>query len=98
VEAFGAAPVKKATLAKLKAALMDVLECVKAQKRIQRTARIHERRKHYHEYAGTTPQVALETPKRCSCYMCCNRRRKAKGADKLTMQEKRIKESHNGPE
>jgi hypothetical protein len=33
------------------------------------------------------------TPVPCSCLMCGNHRRTLKGADKLTMQERRVRQS-----
>jgi hypothetical protein len=57
--------------------------------RIERTARIHERRTH-HAYPGP---VHAETPCPCSCAFCGNPRRFAKGRDRLTVQEARLAET-----
>jgi hypothetical protein len=64
------------------------------EERIRRTQKKHEQRKKYHNFAGRTPHVCLETPKRgSSCRCCSNARKSEKGVHKLTLQERRFYEA-----
>ena len=51
--------------------------------------------RYWGEYQWTARNVGMigTTPTMCSCFMCGNPRKYAKGAERLTMQERRDKES-----
>ncbi|MCM1513045.1 MAG: hypothetical protein NC112_08080 [Oxalobacter formigenes] len=52
--------------------------------------RIRKKRAHYcNGHIGKF----VETPKMCSCWMCGNPRRYAKGKEQLTIQERRFQDS-----
>lgn len=69
----------------------------KAKKRINQAMSPEERRKHP-QRANALLKIYKNVTRACSCWMCGNPRKTAKGKDAKTIQERKIDEAENSVE